>query len=231
MRVLVIEDQKNVARFVAKGLREHSYAVDVAEDGMQGLEIAGMARYDIILLDLMLPKIDGFEVCRRLRASGDQTPILMLTARDDKHARIEGLDTGADDYLTKPFDFDELLARMRALLRRGGRDYRVPRLAIADLELDTNTRSVVRAGRDIALTAKEYALMEYFLRNPGRVISRAEIAENIWDETFDPFSNTIEVYIARLRKKVDEDSDLKLIHTRRGVGYVLDPQTESEKES
>jgi DNA-binding response OmpR family regulator len=229
MRVLVVEDQKNVARFIAKGLREQSYAVDVAEDGAAGLEMAEMARYDLIILDLMLPKVDGFEVCRTLRERGLQTPILMLTARDDKRTRIDGLDTGADDYLTKPFDFDELLARMRALLRRGAREYRPSRLSVADLELDPSTHSVRRAGRLVPLTAKEFALLEYFLRNPGRVIGRAEIAENVWDESFDPFSNSIEVYIARLRKKVDEASGVKLIHTRRGVGYVLEPREESEK--
>jgi DNA-binding response OmpR family regulator len=230
MRVLVVEDQKNVARFIAKGLREQAYAVDVAEDGAEGLALAEIARYDIIILDLMLPKVDGFEVCRRLRDAGLETPILMLTARDDKRARIEGLDTGADDYLTKPFDFDELLARMRALLRRGSREYHSPRLAIADLELDTNTHGVRRSGREIPLTAKEFALIEYFLRHPGRVIGRAEIAESVWNESFDPFSNSIEVYIARLRKKIDDASATKLIHTRRGVGYVLEPRDETEKE-
>ena len=230
MRVLVVEDQKNVARFIAKGLREQAYAVDVAEDGAEGLAMTEIARYDVIILDLMLPKVDGFEVCRTLRERGVETPILMLTARDDKGSRIEGLDTGADDYLTKPFDFDELLARMRALLRRGAREYHAPQLRVADLELDTNTHGVRRSGREIPLTAKEFALIEYLMRNPGRVIGRAEIAENVWDESFDPFSNTIEVYIARLRKKIDDESATKLIHTRRGVGYVLEPRDESERE-
>jgi two-component system copper resistance phosphate regulon response regulator CusR len=230
MRVLVVEDQKNVARFIAKGLREQAYAVDVAEDGAEGLAMTEIAHYDIIVLDLMLPKVDGFEVCRRLRATGVETPILMLTARDDKRSRIEGLDTGADDYLTKPFDFDELLARMRALLRRGARKYHPPALAVADLELDANTHGVRRSGRTIPLTAKEFALIEYMMRHPGRVIGRAEIAENVWDESFDPVSNTIEVYIARLRKKIDDEAATKLIHTRRGVGYVLEPRDESEKE-
>ena len=224
MRVLVVEDQKNVARFLAKGLREQSYAVDVARDGAEGFAMAEVAHYDLIILDIMLPNIDGFEICRRLRGRGSETPILMLTARDDLSSRIAGLDTGADDYLTKPFDFDELLARMRALLRRGSREYRPPSIAVADLELDTNTHGVRRAGREISLTAKEFALIEYFLRHPGRVISRVEIAENVWDESFDPFSNTIEVYIARLRKKIDGESAVKLIHTRRGVGYVLEPR-------
>jgi two-component system copper resistance phosphate regulon response regulator CusR len=229
MRVLVVEDQKNVARFLAKGLREQAYAVDVARDGLDGFAMADATQYDIIILDLMLPGIDGFEVCRRLRARGSETPILMLTARDDLSSRVEGLDTGADDYLTKPFDFDELLARMRALLRRGSREYRPPSISVSDLELDTTTHGVRRAGREIALTAKEFALIEYFLRHPGRPISRVEIAENVWDESFDPFSNTIEVYIARLRKKIDGESAVKLIHTRRGVGYVLEPRGEAEE--
>ena len=229
MRVLVVEDQKNVARFLAKGLREQAYAVDVARDGLDGFAMADATQYDIIILDLMLPGIDGFEVCRRLRARGSETPILMLTARDDLSSRVEGLDTGADDYLTKPFDFDELLARMRALLRRGSREYRPPSISVSDLELDTTTHGVRRAGREIALTAKEFALIEYFLRHPGRPISRVEIAENVWDESFDPFSNTIEVYIARLRKKIDGESVVKLIHTRRGVGYVLEPRGEAEE--
>ncbi len=228
MRVLVVEDQKNVARVVARGLREQAYAVDVATDGAEGLELAEIARYDLIILDVMLPKVDGFEICRRLRAKGNETPILMLTARDDKRARIEGLDTGADDYLTKPFDFDELLARMRALLRRGAREYHPPKIAVADLELNANSHGVRRAGREVPLTAKEFALIEYLMRNSGRVIGRAEIAENVWDESFDPFSNTIEVYIARLRKKIDGRSAIKLIHTRRGVGYVLEPRAETD---
>jgi len=230
MRVLVVEDQKNVARVIAKGLREQSYAVDVAGDGEEALKLAEINRYDLIILDVMLPKVDGFEVCQRLRGRGLQTPVLMLTARDDKRARIEGLDTGADDYLTKPFDFDELLARMRALLRRGIREYLPPLLRIADLELDTNSHGVRRAGREIPLTAKEFALVEYLMRNPGKVVGRAEIAENVWDETFDPFSNTIEVYIARLRRKIDDGSTIKLIHTRRGVGYLLEPHSEPEKD-
>lgn len=229
MRVLVVEDQKNVARFLAKGLREQAYAVDVARDGEEGFALADGSHYDLIILDLMLPKIDGFEVCRRLRGRGSETPILMLTARDDLISRIEGLDTGADDYLTKPFDFDELLARVRALLRRGSREYRPPSISVADLELDTITHGVRRAGREIALTAKEFALIEYFLRHPGRAINRVEIAENVWDESFDPFSNTIEVYIARLRKKIDGESAVKLIHTRRGVGYVLEPRGKAEE--
>ena len=223
MRVLVVEDQKNVARFVAKGLREAAYAVDLAADGEQALFQAETEDYDAIVLDVMLPKVDGFEVCRRLRERGVATPILMLTARDDKRSRLEGLDTGADDYLTKPFDFDELLARLRALLRRG-REYRPARVAVADLELDTNRHEAVRGGRSFPLTAKEYALLEYLMRNPGRVVSREEISRHVWDETFDPFSNVIEVYVGRLRKKIDEGHAVKLLHTRRGAGYVVEPR-------
>lgn len=223
MRVLLVEDQKNVARFVAKGLREQAYAVDVAADGEAGLFQAEVEDYDVIVLDVMLPEVDGFEVCRRLRERGVGTPILMLTARDDKRSRLEGLDTGADDYLTKPFDFDELLARLRALLRRG-REYRPARLAVADLELDTNRHEAVRAGRRVALTTKEYALLEYLMRNPGRIVGREEISRHVWDETFDPFSNVIEVYIGRLRKKIDDGAAVKLLHTRRGAGYVVEPR-------
>jgi two-component system copper resistance phosphate regulon response regulator CusR len=229
MRVLVVEDQKNVARFVAKGLREQAYAVDVAADGEQALYQAELEDYDVIVLDVMLPKLDGFEVCRRLRERGVASPILMLTARDDKRSRLEGLDTGADDYLTKPFDFDELLARLRALLRRG-REYRPARVAVADLELDTNRHEAVRAGRQIPLTAKEYALLEYLLRNQGRVVSREEISRHVWDETFDPFSNVIEVYIGRLRKKIDGGHEVRLLHTRRGAGYVVEPRAVGAEE-
>lgn len=229
MRILLVEDQKNVARFVSRGLREQSFAVDVAADGEEALELAGANDYDVIILDLMLPKVDGFEVCRRLRDRGATTPILMLTARDDKRSRIEGLDTGADDYLTKPFDFDELLARVRALLRRT-REYRPPRLAIADLELDTNMHRAVRGGRPVSLTAKEFALLEYLLRNRGRVVSRLELAEHVWDRSFDPFSNLVEVYVGRLRKKIDSGADVKLIHTRRGIGYTIGVAPEGGEE-
>ena len=220
MRVLVVEDQKNVARVLAKGLRESAFAVDVATDGLEAIEMATASQYDVIVLDLMLPKADGFEVCRVLRGRGLAVPILMLTARDDKKSRIQGLDTGADDYLTKPFDFDELLARIRALLRRG-REYRPPRLEVADLELDVNLQRAIRGGKVIDLTAKEFSLLEYLIRNRGRIVSRSELAEHVWDKSFDPFSNLIEVYVGRLRKKVDGEGDVKLIHTRRGAGYYV----------
>ena len=220
MRVLLVEDDARVARFVARGLREQSYAVDVVEDGEAALYQASVATYDVIVLDVMLPKRDGLAVCRELRASGDATPVLMLTARDTVEDRITGLDTGADDYLTKPFAFGELLARLRALLRRGA-DVRPEVIGVADLAVDTRAHRVVRGGRSVSLTAQEYALLEYLARNAGRVVTRHEIAEHVWDETYDPFTNLIEVYIGRLRRKLDGGASTPLIHTRRGTGYVL----------
>ncbi|PYU11130.1 MAG: DNA-binding response regulator [Acidobacteria bacterium] len=220
MRLLLVEDDARIARFVAKGLREQSYAVDVTGTGEEALYQAAVNTYDLVILDVMIPAPDGFAVCRELRKSGQRMPILMLTARDAVEDRIAGLDHGADDYLTKPFEFRELLARLRALLRRSG-ELRPEKLAIADLVLDTGAQTAKRAGRQILLTAKEYALLEYLARNAGRVVRRAEIAEHVWDETFDPFSNLIEVYINRLRRKIDANSAKPLVHTRRGVGYVL----------
>lgn len=220
MRILLVEDDTHVARFIAKGLREQSFAVDVSADGEAALYQVSMNLYDLIILDVMIPNIDGFEVCRRLRALNHREPIIMLTARDTVADRIAGLDIGADDYLTKPFEFGELLARMRALLRRRG-DLRPEQLIIADLIIDTRSHAVKRNTRTIELTAKEYALLEYLASNIGRVIGRAEIAEHVWDENFDPFSNLIEVYINRLRRKIDGKNELQLIHTRRGTGYML----------
>lgn len=220
MRLLLVEDDTRIARFVAKGLREQAYAVDVAGTGEEALYQAAVNTYDLVILDVMIPAPDGFAVCRELRKSGQRMPILMLTARDAVEDRIAGLDHGADDYLTKPFEFRELLARLRALLRRSG-ELRPEKIAIADLVLDTGAQTAKRAGRQVVLTAKEYALLEYLARNAGRVVRRAEIAEHVWDETFDPFSNLIEVYINRLRRKIDANSAKPLVHTRRGVGYVL----------
>ncbi|HET9529443.1 MAG TPA: response regulator transcription factor [Blastocatellia bacterium] len=220
MRILLVEDEPDAARMLAKGLREQSYAVDTAADGDAALEMAYVNSYDLIILDIMLPGRDGFEVCRELRRSGSATPILMLTARDAIEDRIEGLDTGADDYLIKPFDFHEMLARARALLRRGPALH-PEMIVISDLTIDTRARQVCRAGAAISLTAKEYALLEYLARRAGEVVSRADIAEHVWDENFDPFSNLIEVYIQRLRRKIDEEHERKLIRTRRGEGYVL----------
>ena len=213
-----------MAQVVARGLREHSYAVDIAGDGNAALYQASINDYDLILLDVLLPGPDGFEVCRELRARGDATPVLMLTARALIDDRITGFDAGADDYLTKPFAFRELLARVRALLRREPQ-VRPDLLQLEDLQLDTASHRVSRAAREIELTAKEYALLEYLARRAGQLVSRAEIAAHVWDESFDPFSNTIEVYVNRLRKKIDDQHPVKLIHTRRGEGYILEPRS------
>ena len=226
MRVLLVEDDARIARFVAKGLREQAYAVDVTATGDDALYQAAINTYDLVILDVMIPGRDGFAVCRELRQSGQRVPILMLTARDAVEDRILGLDHGADDYLTKPFEFRELLARLRALLRRSG-ELRPAKIAISDLLLDTGAQTASRGGRAISLTTKEYALLEFLARNAGRVVGRAEIAEHVWDETFDPFSNLIEVYINRVRRKIDADSPKPLLQTRRGAGYVLGAATES----
>ena len=221
MRILLVEDEVRMAGFIEKGLRESAYAVDVARDGEDALYRASINDYDAFILDVMLPRVDGIEVCRQLRSEGNNAPVLMLTARDATDDKIAGLDAGADDYLTKPFAFDELLARVRALLRRSG-DVRPNNITIADLVIDTAAHRVTRGGSDIALTAKEYALLEYLAREQGKVVGRAEIAEHVWDESFDAFSNLIEVYIKRLRKKMDDGFSRQLIHTRRGAGYILD---------
>jgi two-component system copper resistance phosphate regulon response regulator CusR len=220
MRILLVEDDSRIANFVAKGLREQAYAVDVAASGEDALYQASINTYDLGILDVMIPAPDGFEVCRRLRQSGLRFPILMLTARDATDDRVRGLDTGADDYLIKPFEFRELLARLRALLRRSG-ELRPDRIAVEDLVLETAAQTAERGGRQIRLTTKEYALLEYLARNAGRVVGREEISEHVWDETFDPFTNTIEVYVNRLRRKIDERAGKPLIHTRRGAGYML----------
>jgi DNA-binding response OmpR family regulator len=220
MRILLVEDDAVIASSLAKGLREQAYAVDVATDGDAAVYQAAVNPYDAIVLDVMLPKRDGFAVSREIRRRGLTTPVLMLTARDAVRDRIEGLDTGADDYLTKPFEFGELLARLRALLRRG------PVLApavlrVGDLELDTHAQRAIRAGREVALTTREYALLEFLARNAGRVVGRAEISDHVWDDNYDPLSNLIESYINRLRRKLDAPGLPPLIHTRRGAGYSL----------
>lgn len=220
MRVLLVEDDQRISHFVAKGLREKAYAVDVAADGAAALYQSAINIYDAVVLDVMLPVKDGFAVCRELRASGVKTPILMLTARDAIADKVLGLDAGADDYLTKPFAFDELLARLRALLRRSS-EIRPAMIVIGDLEIDTAGQRVRRAGREITLTTKEYALLEYLAREKGKIVGRAEIAEHVWDESFDAFSNLIDVYVRRLRAKMDEGFATPLIHTRRGQGYIL----------
>ena len=220
MRVLVVEDDNRIAGFVAKGLRENSYAVDIASDGDEATYMASLNTYDLFILDVNLPKKDGFDVCREIRDAGNKKPILMLTARDAIDDRVSGLDIGADDYLTKPFEFRELLARLRALLRRQN-EIRSPQIVIADLQIDTTSRTVQRAGNQIELTTKEYSLIEFLAINKGKVVGREEISEHVWDDSFDPFSNLIEVYIKRLRIKLDEGYDVPLIQTRRGSGYIL----------
>ena len=222
MRILLVEDEPNAARLLAKGLREQGYAVDVSIDGERALYQTSINNYDLVILDVMLPQKDGFEVCREMRAVGSIVPVLMLTARDTVDDRIVGLDSGADDYLTKPFDFRELLARARALLRRG-EVLHPETIKVADLEIDMRARRVRRGKRNIQLTVKEYALLEYLARNVDKVLSRADIAEHVWDQNFDVFSNLIEVYIQRLRRKIDDGNQLKLFQTRRGEGYVLTP--------
>jgi DNA-binding response OmpR family regulator len=225
MRLLLVEDDPGVLRFVLKGLREQAYAVDTATTGDDALYQAEINTYDLIILDVMIPGRDGFAVCKQIRKTGNRVPILMLTALDGVEDRITGLDVGADDYLAKPFAFRELLARLRALLRRSG-ELRPPNITVADLVVDTAAQTVTRRGRRIPLTTKEYALVEFLARNAGRVVGRAAIAEHVWDETFDPFSNLIEVYVNRLRHKIDEDSKLPLLHTRRGAGYLFGPKEE-----
>lgn len=222
MRILLIEDNERLAQAVAKGLREQSFAIDVAFDGENALYQAEINDYDLIVLDVMIPAPDGFVVCRELREKNLQTPVLMLTARDAIEDKIYGLDAGADDYLTKPFEFGELLARIRAILRRRTGAIVQTKIEIADLEIDTNSQRVWRGRREIVLTTKEYALLEFMAREKGKVLGRAEIAEHCWDENFDAFSNIIDVYIKRLRVKIDDSFDVKLIHTRRGAGYILD---------
>ena len=221
MRVLLVEDEPRMANVIAKGLREQSYAVDVAEDGVAGLYQTSINDYDVIVLDVLLPHYDGYEVCHELRRRGNTTPVLMLTARAAVDDRIAGFDAGADDYLTKPFSFRELLARIRALLRRD-LQLRPDVLEIEDLVVDSASHRVSRANHYVPLTAKEYALLEYLARRAGQLVSRADIAAHVWDDTFDPFSNAIEVYINRLRKKIDGNHSIKLLHTRRGEGYILE---------
>lgn len=221
MRILLVEDEPRMANVIAKGLREQSYAVDMAQDGDAALYQASINDYDVIVLDVLLPQRDGYEVCRELRARRNATPILMLTARAAIDDRLAGFDAGADDYLTKPFSFRELLARIRALLRRDSQ-LRPDIFEIADLIVDSGSHRVSRAMHDVQLTAKEYALLEYLARRAGQLVSRAEIAAHVWDDSFDPFSNTIEVYMNRLRKKIDGNHSPKLLHTRRGEGYILE---------
>jgi DNA-binding response OmpR family regulator len=220
MRILVVEDEKKVASFIQRGLEGEGFQVDIAGDGEEGVAIAGRNSYDLILMDVMLPKMDGLTAIRELRAANIATPVLCLTAKDAVEDIVAGLDSGSDDYLTKPFAFAELLARVRALVRRGIQD-RGADISYADLRLDPVAHKVWRAGKEIELTAKEYALLEYFIRNPEKTLTRNMIAEHVWDYTFDSFTNIIDVYVNYLRKKIDRDFAVKLVHTVRGVGYML----------
>lgn len=220
MRILVVEDETKVASFIQRALAEERYAVDVCADGAMGVELAQRESYDLIVLDLMLPGLSGLEVLQRLRKGKILVPVLILTARARVDQKVKGLDAGADDYLAKPFAIEELLARVRALLRRGGGDP-VGVLQVDDLSLNPATREVTRGGRRIELTGKEYALLEYFMRNAGRVLTRPMIVEHVWNLDFDTFTNVVDVYVSYLRSKVDHGWSRKLIHTVRGSGYVL----------
>ena len=220
MRILIVEDEKKVAAFIKKGLEEETYAVDVAHDGEEGLYLASESQFDLIILDLMLPKLNGLEVLSKLRENKVSTAIILLTAKDSVEDKVTGLNKGADDYLTKPFAFSELLARVRSLLRRGSGDTKTL-LQVADLTLDLVSHKVKREDMEMELTGKEYSLLEYFMRNEGKVLTRTMIAEHVWDYNFDTFTNVIDVYINHLRKKIDKDYPKKLLHTLRGVGYVM----------
>jgi len=220
MRALVVEDESKMAALLRRGLQEEGFAVDIAANGEDGSWMGTENDYDVILLDVMLPDVDGFEVCRRLRAADRWAPILMLTARDGGQDRVAGLDAGADDYLTKPFSFDELLARVRALLRRGPSE-RLPVLAVGDLALDPATRRVSRGDQEIDLTPKEFGLLDLFLRHPGEALSRTRILEHVWDFAYDGDSNVVDVYVRYLREKVDRPFGRRSIETVRGVGYRL----------
>ncbi|NWF92362.1 MAG: response regulator transcription factor [Syntrophaceae bacterium] len=220
MRILIVEDEKKVASFIKKGLEEEHYAVDVAYDGEVGLYMAEVNEYDLVVLDLMIPKVDGLEVLKRIRREKNNVPVLVLTAKDSVEDIVKGLDSGCDDYLTKPFNFLVFLARVRALLRREKME-KEPLLKIADLTLSPVTHKVARGGKEIELTSKEYALLEYFMRNPDRVLTRTMIAEHVWDYHFDSMTNVVDVYVNYLRKKIDKDFEPKLIHTLRGIGYIL----------
>lgn len=220
MRVLIVEDEKKVAGFIKKGLEEETFAVDVAHDGEEGFHMGEQNQYDLIILDLMLPVMDGMEVLSELRKQKVTTPILLLTAKDAVEDKVLGLNKGADDYLTKPFAFSELLARVRVLLRRGKTETKTV-LVVEDLSLDLVSHKVKRADEEIELTGKEFSLLEYFMRNTGKVLTRTMIAEHVWDYNFDTFTNVIDVYVNHLRKKIDKNYSKKLLHTLRGVGYIM----------
>ncbi len=221
MRILLVEDEPRAAQVLSKGLREQAYAVDVACDGDDALYQASITDYDAIVLDVMLPGLDGFSVCRELRAHGSHVPVLMLTARDAVDARIAGLDSGADDYLVKPFDFGELLARLRAVIRRGQAPQRPSDVTLGDLRIDLRARHVTRGRERVTLTTREFALLEFLVLHEGEVVGRGEIAEHVWDTAFESMSNVIDVMIQRLRRKIEPPAGPSLIVTRRGEGYML----------
>lgn len=225
MRILIAEDDQRVAGFLKKGLNEEQYAVDVCYNGEEALFQAQVNEYDLVILDVMLPKMNGFAVCRQIRQEGIVTPILMLTARDQLEDKVKGLQEGADDYLTKPFAFEELLARIKALLRRT-QDYKTKTLTVGQLELDPVARKVNRNGKVITLTGKEYALLEYLMRNKGRIITQSMIIDHVWDMNYDGLSNVVNVYINHLREKIDKGFEQKYIHTIRGVGYKIDEKAD-----
>ena len=220
MRILIVEDEKKIADFVKRGLKEEGYAADAAYDGEDGYFRAKTNEYDLIILDLMLPKMDGITLCKKLRAEKVSVPILMLTAKSDVKDKVAGLDSGADDYLAKPFAFEELLARIRALTRKKG-PKSATKLSVSELELDLVTHKVTREGKEISLTSKEYALLEYLMRNAGSVVTRTMLSEHVWEADFDTFTNVIDVYINYLRNKIDAPFGKKLIHTIRGRGYII----------
>ena len=221
MRILVAEDEKRLASYLKKGLEENSFAVDLAPDGEEAAYMLESKEYDLVILDIMLPKIDGIRVLKKIRQKGIQTPVLMLTAKDSVSSKVDAFEQGADDYLTKPFSFIELCARVRALLRRGKVEPQT-KLKVGDLEMDLISHQVTRAGNTISLTSKEFSLLEFFMRNPSKVLTRTVISEHVWDYSFDNItSNVIDVLVNRLRNKIDKDFDKKLIHTIKGVGYIL----------
>ncbi len=219
MRILVIEDEKKIADFIKRGLQEEGYAVDVAGDGEEGYMLIHDNEYDVVILDLLLPKMDGVTLCEKIRKEKIDVPIIMLTAKTSVEDRVTGLDSGANDYLTKPFAFEELLARIRALLRKGS--YKLTKLNAGDIELDMLTHKVTRAGKEILLTSKEYSLLEFLMRNQNSLVTRTMIAEHVWDVNFDTYTNIIDVYINYLRNKLDQGFDKKMIYTVRGRGYIL----------
>ena len=230
MRILIVEDEHKISAYIKRALEEQGYAVDAAYTGREALDWAQSAQYDVIVLDILLPEMDGITVCRELRAQSNRAPILMLTARDTIDDRVAGLDAGADDYLVKPFALKELLARIRALTRRSLDVPKSPTLQIADLSLDTLTRRVKRGNKTIELTAKEYAVLECLMREPDRVLTRTQIAEHVWNYDVFNHSNVVDVYIKNLRRKIDESSTARLIHTVRGAGYRITPEAQDESD-